>query len=186
MKVLSWLAFLWAFSVSDGRKACSPGRYWDSGLDKCDLCSSICDFMEQQGTAKACQESCPDYKSVADANQANEQSIVNGTSMIVPVVVCAIVGVICSIIVAGFLLRRHRQRHTDAPSDEPTPQPPPLPHSSVTYVALPIHTQTEDTATSASSIGASADRREGIEANLMGYPDLPDRFEPIGDDISPR
>ncbi|XP_046544278.1 uncharacterized protein LOC124254504 [Haliotis rubra] len=182
MKVLSWLAFLLAFSVSDGRKACSPGRYWDSGLDKCDLCSSICDFMEQQGTAKACQESCPDYKSVADAKHADGQPIDNGTSIIVPVVVCAIVGVICSIVVAGCLLRRHCQRHTHAPSDEPTPQPPS--HSTVTYVALPIHTQTEDAATSASSIGASADRREDIEGNLIGYPDLSAQFEPIGDDIS--
>lgn len=75
------------------------------------------------------------------------------TNVIVTLCVCVTVGAICSISLAGFLLRRRRQRNTDAPSDEPTQQQSPLPHSSVAYVALPVHSQCEDPATSSLSAG---------------------------------
>ncbi|XP_067673468.1 uncharacterized protein [Haliotis asinina] len=47
----------------EGRGTCPPGRYWDHVLGKCDLCSSICEFMEQQGTVTSCENNCPGYKS---------------------------------------------------------------------------------------------------------------------------
>ncbi|XP_046544279.1 uncharacterized protein LOC124254505 [Haliotis rubra] len=105
----------------EGRGICPPGTYWDHALGKCDQCSSICNYMEQQGTVMSCQSNCPGYNSshdvlpkpedIAHIKDKDTKSI-DGVTIGVSVAAC----IITISIIAGALIRRSRRnRDTTVP-----------------------------------------------------------------------
>ncbi|XP_046549332.1 uncharacterized protein LOC124259268 [Haliotis rubra] len=61
---------------------CDPGMYYDFAIGRCDLCDSICDYAEIQGTVLECATKCPDftsgYKKAKSADTLSKQQTVKG------------------------------------------------------------------------------------------------------------
>ncbi|XP_046549353.1 uncharacterized protein LOC124259288 [Haliotis rubra] len=99
----------------EGRGICPPGTYWDHALGKCDQCSSICNYMEQQGTVTSCESNCPGYKSSHDVPPKPEdiapienKDTKSTDGVTIGVSVAASI-IIISIIAGALLLRRSRR-----------------------------------------------------------------------------
>ncbi|XP_041365010.1 uncharacterized protein LOC121380246 [Gigantopelta aegis] len=64
------LLFMLCVVVSHGQRLCPPGTYWDTVIDKCDSCYSICHMAETQGTVDTCKKKCPGFlKPVNDSTE---------------------------------------------------------------------------------------------------------------------
>ncbi|XP_071107102.1 uncharacterized protein [Haliotis cracherodii] len=61
--VLAVLGSASATSALRSSVTCDPGMYYDFAIGRCDLCDSICDYAEIQGTVLECSTKCPDFRS---------------------------------------------------------------------------------------------------------------------------
>ncbi|XP_067671937.1 uncharacterized protein [Haliotis asinina] len=63
---------------------CDPGMYYDFAIGRCDLCDSICDYAEIQGTVLECATKCPDftssYKKADSADALSKQQTVDAVT----------------------------------------------------------------------------------------------------------
>ncbi|XP_041363892.1 uncharacterized protein LOC121379374 [Gigantopelta aegis] len=67
------LLFMLCVVLSHGQRLCPPGTYWDTVIDKCDSCYSICYMAEIQGTVDTCKKKCPGFlKPVNDRTEISE------------------------------------------------------------------------------------------------------------------